>query len=198
MFAFRDIRKTAGKTAQEPGKELQKLKRQDLLELLLEQMREADRLRSELSLVKDKEAGVSDLAESLRTILDDREAQLEQLKTRLADEDAALQQAFAIIRKMAGTTRESDRIALQLQAENILADRYISQNEAPAQAPEATKDLAAANPLAAMCAKVPTVYPAVEPAPEAAAPQPQRVDHLYTEPEPVHAAVHFANSGEVR
>ena len=193
MFAFRDIRKTAGKTAQEPGKELQKLKHQDLLELLLEQMREADRLRSELSLVKDKEASVSDLAESLRTILDDREAQLEQLKTRLSDEDAALQQAFAIIRKMAGTTRESDRIALQLQAENILADRYLNQAEAAEPTPKAATEPVAANPLAGTRAKVPTV----EPAPEAAAPQPQRVDHLYTEPEPVHAAVHFANSGEV-
>ena len=70
------------------ARELQRLRRQDLLELLLEQMGEADSLSGELS---EREARVADLraaelealASRLRDRLDEKDALIERLKARL-------------------------------------------------------------------------------------------------------------------
>lgn len=129
MLGFRNIGKSAGKGAQDAGKELQKLKRQDLLELLLEQMREADRLRGELAASQAQNEDLVALSGRLKAKLDDKDAQIDHLKGRLDDKDAALQQLFDITRDMATANDQAGRLALLLKAEDVLADRYLHQSE---------------------------------------------------------------------
>lgn len=131
MLTFRNKDKSAGKSAQSAGKELQKLKRQDLLELLLEQMREADRLRVELAASQAENEELEALADRLKAKLNDKDAQLDHLKARLDDKDVALQQVFSIIRNMAVTKKEGERLSLLLEAEDVLADRYLHQVDEP-------------------------------------------------------------------
>ena len=71
-------------------KDLRKLRRQDLLELLVEQSREAARFQSERD---DKQAELSQILESyerLKKKLDEKDAQIEKLKGRLDEKDALL------------------------------------------------------------------------------------------------------------
>ena len=65
------------------ARELQRLRRQDLLELLLEQMGEADSLAGELSASQARVAELEALCGRLRDRLDEKDALIERLKARL-------------------------------------------------------------------------------------------------------------------
>ena len=65
------------------ARELQRLRRQDLLELLLEQMGEADSLAEELSEREVRVAELEALASRLRDRLDEKDALIDKLKARL-------------------------------------------------------------------------------------------------------------------
>ena len=133
MLSFRHIGKSAGKRANDSGKELQKLTRQDLLSLLLDQTREVDRLRDELVLAQNATNELNAFAE--------------RLKARLDDKDVALQQLFELTREMAEASGRKERLELLLEAEDVLAERYLHQmdSEVPAevadQAEEASEDI---------------------------------------------------------
>lgn len=133
MLGFRHIGKSAGKRAKESGKELQKLTRQDLLSLLLDQTREVDRLRDEAVLAQNEINGLNAFGERLKAKLDDKDAQLNHLKARLDDKDVALQQLFDVTREMATANNQAERLALLLKAEEILTDRYFHQSETTAE-----------------------------------------------------------------
>lgn len=65
------------------ARELQRLRRQDLLELLLEQMGEADSLSGELSASEARVAELEALCGRLRDRLDEKDALIDKLKARL-------------------------------------------------------------------------------------------------------------------
>ena len=65
------------------ARELQRLRRQDLLELLLEQMGEADSLAGELSEREARVAELEALCGRLRDRLDEKDGLIERLKARL-------------------------------------------------------------------------------------------------------------------
>ena len=65
------------------ARELQRLRRQDLLELLLEQMGEADSLAGELSASQARVAELEALCGRLRDRLDEKDALIDKLKARL-------------------------------------------------------------------------------------------------------------------
>ena len=147
MLSFRHIGKSAGKRANDSGKELQKLTRQELLSLLLDQTREVDRLRDELVLAQNATNELNAFAERLKAKLDDKDAQISHLKARLDDKDVALQQLFELTREMAEASGHKERLELLLEAEDVLAERYLHQmdSEVPAevadQAEEASEDI---------------------------------------------------------
>ena len=73
------------------SRELQRLKRQDLLELLVAQLKEGERLQA---IIADNEATIdelTDLSERLKAKLDDKDAQIERLKGKLNDKDAQIE-----------------------------------------------------------------------------------------------------------
>ena len=74
-------------------KELRKLRRQDLLELLVEQSREAARLKAAF---EEKEEDLSQFIESyerLKGKLDEKDELIEKLKHRLNEKDAQKEEA---------------------------------------------------------------------------------------------------------
>ena len=92
MLSLRDIR-TSGSKAKGGGenKELQRLSRQDLLELLVGQMREADELRI---IIADDERQIDDdtaLAERLKEKLNLKDEQIEHLKEKLDLKDEQIE-----------------------------------------------------------------------------------------------------------
>lgn len=82
MLGIRDIR-TSGNKAKGSSKDLQRLNRQDLLELLVGQMREGDELRAT---IEQKGREIEDLAalgDRLKEKLDLKDEQIEHLKEKL-------------------------------------------------------------------------------------------------------------------
>lgn len=75
-------RSKKGDSATDPSKELHKLKRQDLLELLLEQMRENDILRASAEDDREDITYLTDLAERQQAQLQDKDELLEGLQSR--------------------------------------------------------------------------------------------------------------------
>lgn len=80
-------------------KELQKLGRRDLLQLLLDQAQEAERLRQELSAANEQMGEMEKTYERLRERLNDKDAQIsemeetyERLRERLNEKDAQIQE----------------------------------------------------------------------------------------------------------
>ena len=73
--------------------------------------------------------------------------QISHLKARLDDKDVALQQLFELTREMAEASGQKERLELLLEAEDVLAERYLHQmdSEVPAevadQAEEASEDI---------------------------------------------------------
>ena len=64
-------------------KELHRLRRQDLLQLLLEQSREVQRLQEQVDGLESRGKELDGLAEQLKERLDKKEAQIEKLELRL-------------------------------------------------------------------------------------------------------------------
>lgn len=91
-------------------KDLRKLRRQDLLELLVEQSREAARLQSERD---DKQTELSQILESyerLKKKLNEKDVQIEKLKGRLDEKDA-------LLNKLKKRLDEKDEMIENLEAE---------------------------------------------------------------------------------
>ena len=84
-FTVRTTRDTKGGNASKSSaeKEFQKLRRMDLLELLLDQIRENEQLSASVT-------ELTDLSERLKAKLDDKDAQIERLKAKLDDKDAQI------------------------------------------------------------------------------------------------------------
>ncbi len=91
-------------------KELRKLRRQDLLQLLLAQSREVARLQEELEHMNIELKTRQETDERLKRRLDDKDAQLERLKRRLDDKDARLEEMSVEIASLRGAadTRPED------------------------------------------------------------------------------------------
>lgn len=80
---FGSSRKQSADSASASGKEFQKLRRVDLLELLVDQVRENEELTASVTDLKD-------LSERLKAKLDQKDAQIERLKGRLDMKDAQI------------------------------------------------------------------------------------------------------------
>lgn len=72
-------------------KEFHKLKRQDILRLLLSQVKEAETLRSNLSETEGRLIVAEEGYERLKRRLDSKDAQIDKLKERLDEKDAQIQ-----------------------------------------------------------------------------------------------------------
>ena len=136
MLSFRHIGKSAGKRANDSGKELQKLTRQDLLSLLLDQTREVDRLRDELVLAQNATNELNAFAERLKAKLDDKDAQISHLKARLDDKDVALQQLFELTR--ADQAEEASEDIEDVTSANLGSD--LPNEEVPSEDASASSD----------------------------------------------------------
>ena len=94
-------------------KELQKLGRRDLLQLLLDQAQEAERLRQELSAANERMGEMEETFQRLRERLNDKDGQIlemeetyERLRKRLNDKDAQIQELSQSLQ-----TEREDRIS---------------------------------------------------------------------------------------
>ena len=130
-----------GKGSSNPNKELQKLKRQDILELLLEQMRENDELRiaaaenratiAELTALsdrlKDKLNDKDALIDRLKARLDGKDASIARFKAKLDDKDALLEAVYSCIHEVTEATTSRDRNKALLVIEDLFAGHFISQ-----------------------------------------------------------------------
>ena len=89
MLAIRDMR-LGGAKAKGQNKDLQRLSRQDLLELLVGQMHEGDELRSAIEQNEREIADLNALADRLKEKLDLKDQQIENLKEKLDIKDAQI------------------------------------------------------------------------------------------------------------
>ena len=96
-----------------PSRELQKLRRQDLLELLLEQMRENDSLRAA---VDSDQAQIAHLTSLTRN-----------LKAQLNDKDALLKALYENIRSLTEATKRSEREHAALQLDDLFMRHFLNQ-----------------------------------------------------------------------
>ena len=147
------------------SKELQKLRRQDLLELLLDQMVENDTLKETVAERDASVSELSDMGERLKHKLDDKDAQIEHLKEKLNDKDAqlehlkeklnekdalierlkgrldtkdqTLEDAYEAVRGLAKATSELERTQQVLTIESILADNFLLGRHQPSEAQDA-------------------------------------------------------------
>lgn len=71
-------------------KELHKLSRQDLLELLLSQSKEVARQQAQIAELEEADSVTQESYARLKQKLDEKDAQLEKLKSRLDEKDAAI------------------------------------------------------------------------------------------------------------
>ena len=71
-------------------KELHRLRRQDLLQLLLSQSRDVAKLNSDLANLEEETERLRESNERLKDRLDDKDAQIEHLKERLNAKDAQI------------------------------------------------------------------------------------------------------------
>ena len=71
-------------------KELHRLRRQDLLQLLLSQSKEVARMQSSVNELEERNKELRETNERLKAKLDDKDALIEKLKGRLDRKDAAI------------------------------------------------------------------------------------------------------------
>ena len=116
--------------ADAPNKELQKLKRQDLLELLLEQMRESDQLEATIEGLNAQITALTDLTDYLKQNLSEKDALVDQLQRRLDLKDKIIAQLLAQGRKLPAELAEMEEL---LAVEQSAIETYISENYAAAQ-----------------------------------------------------------------
>ena len=120
---------SASKKRRATDKELQKLRRVDLLELLVDQIKDNDRLTAE----NDE---LSDLSERLKAKLDEKDAQIEHLKQRLNmkdDQIKRLEERNRAFAHASGTLDVSELVAIEEQA----IDRYLQRLQAQGIIPSA-------------------------------------------------------------
>ncbi len=91
-------------------KEMHKLSRQDLLQMLLSQVREVSRLKESVSQLEARAAQQEETIARLKQKLDDKDAQLEKLRGRLDEKDALLE-------KLGGRLDEKDAAIRTLNGE---------------------------------------------------------------------------------
>lgn len=68
-------------------KDLHRLRRQEILQLLLEQVKEAEQLQTSLSGIREQLQEAEALSERLKTRLNEKDEQIEHLKARLDQKD---------------------------------------------------------------------------------------------------------------
>lgn len=90
-------------------KELHRLRRQDLLQLLLDQGRETERLRRQLQETEKNLVQSEATCERLKDRLNDKDAQIDRLKGRLDKKDAQLRELREVLEKQ----RELRRLGIQ-------------------------------------------------------------------------------------
>lgn len=146
MPSIRDIR-TAGRGGSGRNRELQRLSRQDLLELLVGQMREGDEPRDAMEQkdrdLRDQGELVAHLKERLdlkderigclREQLGDKDAQIAHLRDRLDDKDAQMA-------KLKRRLDEKDSLIARIVATGDLDPTAVAIFEACQHAREATED----------------------------------------------------------
>lgn len=128
MFSFGSKNKKKRSSGSNAQRELQKLKRQDLLELLLDQMRENDQLRAQIATQQEEIDGLDIL--------------VARLKARLDDKDRLLESLFACARDMVDLRSPRRRMEMLLEMEGLLTAHNVRQ--AAGEEPEA--DFVAAEP----------------------------------------------------
>lgn len=195
------------------ARDLQRLRRQDLLELLLEQMREGDALAADVAERDLSIAGLEGLAERLKDRLDLKDEQIAHLKEKLDLKDermahlrARLDDKDALIEKLKGRLDLKDRmIAAQvaqgrevpegleameelLEAEEYALEALIAQRAAEEAEAEAE---AAAEPGADVAEDEPDPEPAADEPEDAPEAEPEDV------PDPDYARGAHAATGEV-
>lgn len=150
------LRSHNASTTSRENKELQKLKRQDILELLIEQMQENDTLRARMSEAEAQIRDLTSLSERLKDKLNDKDAQIELLKDRLNDKDAQidsfkarldqkdklLEGLYGQARAMVNESSEARRMAAMLEVEDLMASHYMHR-AGQQDADEAEDELAA-------------------------------------------------------
>lgn len=90
-------------------KELRKLRRQELLELLVAQSKEAARCKTELDKKTEELSGVLENLDRLKEKLNDKDESIEKLTGRLDEKDA-------LIEKLKGRLDEKDALIKKLKA----------------------------------------------------------------------------------
>lgn len=127
MFAFQKRESRADA----PNKELQKLKRQDLLELLLEQMREGDQLEATISGLNTQVSALTDLTDYLKQNLSDKETLIDQIQRRLELKDRIIAQLLAQGRKLPAELSEMEELLAVEQGaiEAYIRETYGEQQE---------------------------------------------------------------------
>ena len=148
-------------------KQLQKLGRRELLQMLLEQAKETERLSQELTETSAQLRQLEETYERLRQRLDSKDAQIHELKTTLQAErekrDVELQEAGSIAEAALTLNGVFD-------AAQKAADLYLEQVRALHPAPDGTMppELAAEETPESPASPQPPVRPAPPPAREAA------------------------------
>ena len=102
-------------------KELRKLHRHDLLELLVEQSREAARLNTALKENEEELAAVMESNERIKAKLDEKDGLIEKLKGRLDEKDAELENAAS------GAEEQLNRFKSELDEKNALIEKLKSR-----------------------------------------------------------------------
>lgn len=128
-------------------KELHKLKRHEILQIMVEQGRETEKARQQLAKIEGK-LQINELTiEHLKERLDDKDRQIEHLKNRLNIKDAQISQLKENIQKRKITIQESGSIAeAALKLSGIFetaqqaAEEYLSSVRQADRFPEDTID----------------------------------------------------------
>ncbi|MCI8674701.1 MAG: hypothetical protein HFI89_14655 [Lachnospiraceae bacterium] len=114
-------------------KDLRRLRRQDLLQLLVEQSKEAARLQAESEGKSEELAQLNESCERLKGKLDEKDVQLERLKEKLNEKDAVLEklkerlnEKDALLEKLKGRLDEKDALIgdLEKRLEVLQSDRW--------------------------------------------------------------------------
>ncbi len=101
-------------------KELRRLRRQDLLELLLEQSKEAARFQMESDKKQQELSRILESYERLKGKLDDKDAVIEKLKGRLDEKDS-------LIEKLKKRLDNKDEKIEKLEKENLRIQRTVHE-----------------------------------------------------------------------
>ncbi len=109
-----------GKRLNMTDKELRRLRRQDLLELLLEQSKEAARFQMESDKKQQELSRILESYERLKGKLDDKDAVIEKLKGRLDEKDS-------LIEKLKKRLDNKDEKIEKLEKENLRIQRTVHE-----------------------------------------------------------------------